>query len=121
MYLTVNVLEETAWLRPDMKIRSQLLKYMHLDRTYCLLTGGFYCKCSYYVCKRLCKPIYVRGSQHTLDSCDIPGFIRCMDIAILSTFPRGKIGSGKKVSINLRENMSCHSSILFAFHKDQNL
>ena len=22
-----------------MKIRSQILKYMHLDRTYCLLTG----------------------------------------------------------------------------------
>ena len=24
-----------------MKIRSQILKYMHLDRTYCLLTGKY--------------------------------------------------------------------------------
>ena len=27
--------------RWEMKIRSQILKYMHLDRTYCLLTGKY--------------------------------------------------------------------------------
>lgn len=99
-----------------MKIRSQILKYMHLDRTYCLLTGRFCCKCSYHVCKRLCQPINVEANIDKKGTTFIT-LNSTHGILQQSTFPRRKIGLGKEVSIDFLENMSCHSSILFAFKR----